>query len=61
MLRRVAGGERFGRSGADLVPDGVAQQNEGMRPWVKIVCAVLIVAMAGSALVSAANLLMGAF
>ncbi|MBB3732466.1 hypothetical protein FHR33_008326 [Nonomuraea dietziae] len=32
-----------------------------MRPWVKIVCAVLIVAMAGSALVSAANLLMGAF
>ncbi|MBE1561207.1 hypothetical protein H4W81_003986 [Nonomuraea africana] len=32
-----------------------------MRPWVKIVCVILIVALAGSALVTAAGLLLNLF
>lgn len=32
-----------------------------MRPWVKIVCVILIVALAGAALVTAASLFVSLF
>ncbi|MEV2265832.1 hypothetical protein, partial [Nonomuraea africana] len=47
--------------GNRLASRPVAHQDGWMRPWVKIVCVILIVALAGSALVTAAGLLLNLF